>query len=210
MISWMRVAAPNACIACAHRIEIIPKDLKDLTFLTALKDLTVLISLLTLFLSPVHLLSTLFQWMLNGCWMGAQWVLNGSSTQHHYILIARNSQDLASSIRHLEIECKDSNFFWYMQVFCLRFCHKNNIYIHFSCIYQKKAVPLQSQRFFCNQSAKRCADILKILSFSFLSCQSKSASFTNNKIVRSESSTFFSVDYSCILLVVGLCRASID
>ena len=32
-------------------------------------------------------------------------------------------------------------------------------------------------------------DILKILNFSFLSCQSKSASFTNNKIVRSESST---------------------
>lgn len=56
--------------------------------------------------------------------MDAQWVLNGSSTQRHYTLIARISQDLASSIRHLEIDCKDTKTFLYMQISALRFLIK--------------------------------------------------------------------------------------
>ena len=56
--------------------------------------------------------------------MDAQWVLNGSSTQRHYNLIAKISQYLASSIRLLEIDCKYTPIFSYFQIFPLRFVNK--------------------------------------------------------------------------------------
>ena len=69
-------------------------------------------------------LSTFFPACSNGCSMDAQWVLNGSSTQRHYNLIARISQYLASSKHLLEIDCKYTTKNSYFQISALHFVNK--------------------------------------------------------------------------------------
>ena len=111
-------------------------------------------------LPPFHLLSTFSQWMLNG-----------SSTQRHYNLIAKISQYLASSIRLLEIECKYTTIFSYFQIFPLHFVNKMPFLRCFPAIlcrfhakmpifFRFLSIFLHISFFFSTFAAKSCKDTI--------------------------------------------------